>query len=108
MSARGRDLVRAVHRELLLRGGRDAPLARSLEDALHELENGGRGGAYALRTDDSDELEVELARFVGTLDKVKRAALVDVLLDVDGMQLFDERAELRSKMAALLESRAWR
>lgn len=104
-----RDRVRAVHRVLLLRGGRDEDLARELADALVELENGARGGAYTLRSVSAgDELEVELARLVSALPLEMRAVLLRCVLEVDGAAALSREIDRQRELAELAATRAFR
>lgn len=109
MSARARDRLRAVHRSLLLRGGRDGDLARDVEDVIVELEQGARGGAHVLQTpEDAEQLDLELARLVSILPREGRARLIELVLEVDGEGALKRELERRNELACLLASRGVR
>lgn len=102
--------MRAVRKTLLLRGGRELELARQLEDALVDLESDAKGGAHVLYTaddDESDAVDMQLARLVSALPKEKRAKLVELVLEVDGESVLQREIERRGELARLLATRAW-
>ncbi len=110
MTLRARDRVRAVHKALLLQGGRNEELARELADALVELEAAARGGAASLRTidDAGDGLEVELARLVGAMPFEKRALLFGLLLEVDDERKLAREVARRRELEELAAARGFR